>query len=60
MFSIFSQYMTKGPIELDAKLVRSVQTICSNFIRLRTFGEIEACMVQPGEDEAEDINVSNS
>ncbi|MCI94974.1 hypothetical protein A2U01_0116272, partial [Trifolium medium] len=23
MFSIFSQYMTKGPIELDAKLVRS-------------------------------------
>jgi hypothetical protein len=25
MFSIFSQYMTKGPIELDTKLVRSVR-----------------------------------
>jgi hypothetical protein len=25
MFSIFSQYMTKGQIELDAKLVRSVE-----------------------------------
>ncbi|MCH94309.1 hypothetical protein A2U01_0015267, partial [Trifolium medium] len=28
MFSIFSQYNTKGPIELDATLVRSVQYIC--------------------------------
>jgi hypothetical protein len=52
--------MTKGLIELDVKFVRYVQTICSNFIRPRTFDEIEACMVQPGEDEAEDINVSDS
>jgi hypothetical protein len=52
--------MTKGPIELYAKLVRSVQIICSNLIRPRIFDEIEACMVQPGEDEAEDINVSDS
>jgi hypothetical protein len=59
MFSIFSQYMTKGPIELDAKLVRSVQDICSNLIRLRTFNEIAACMVEPGEDEVEEINLSD-
>jgi hypothetical protein len=32
MFSIFSQYMTKGPIELDAKLDRSVQAICQNLM----------------------------
>jgi hypothetical protein len=25
IFYIFAQYMTKGPVELDAKLVRSVQ-----------------------------------
>jgi hypothetical protein len=35
MFYIFSQYMTKGLIELDAKLVRSVEAICSNLIRPR-------------------------
>jgi hypothetical protein len=29
MFSIYSQFMTKGSIELDAKLVRSVKSICS-------------------------------
>ncbi|MCI49955.1 photosystem I P700 chlorophyll a apoprotein, partial [Trifolium medium] len=45
MFSICSRYMTKGPIELDAKLVRSVEDICSNMIRQRTFDEIAACMV---------------
>jgi hypothetical protein len=27
MFSIFSQYNRKGPIELDAKLTRSVNAI---------------------------------
>ncbi|KAK2458085.1 hypothetical protein QL285_005284 [Trifolium repens] len=27
MFNIFSQYMTKGPVELDTKLVRSVEDI---------------------------------
>jgi hypothetical protein len=59
MFSIFSQYMTKGPIELDAKIVRSVEDICSNLIRLRTFDEIAACMVEPEEDdEVEAINLS--
>ncbi|MCI22980.1 photosystem I P700 chlorophyll a apoprotein, partial [Trifolium medium] len=32
MFSIFSQYNMKGPIELDATLVRYVQDICSGLI----------------------------
>ena len=30
MFSIYSQYITKGPIELDAKLTRSVDAILAN------------------------------
>ncbi|MCI75671.1 hypothetical protein A2U01_0096940, partial [Trifolium medium] len=42
--------MMKGPIELDAKLVRSVEAMCSNLIRPRTFNEIAACIVEPGED----------
>ncbi|MCI23305.1 hypothetical protein A2U01_0044484, partial [Trifolium medium] len=59
MFSIFSRYMTKGSIELNAKLVRSVEAIMSNLICLRTFDEIAACMVQPGEDEVEAVNLSD-
>jgi hypothetical protein len=59
MFSIFSQYMTKGPIELDAKLVRSFQAICSKLIRPRTSDEIAACMVKPGEDKVEEVNLSD-
>jgi hypothetical protein len=59
MFSIFSIYMTKGQIELDAKLVRSVEDICSNLICPRTFDEIAACMVESEEDdEVEAINLS--
>jgi hypothetical protein len=52
--------MTKGPIELDAKLVRSVQAICSNLVRPRTFDEIAAYMVESGEDEVEEINLNLS
>ncbi|MCH89760.1 photosystem I P700 chlorophyll a apoprotein [Trifolium medium] len=38
MFSIFYQYNTKGPIELDSTLVAgSVQDICTTLIRPRTF-----------------------
>jgi hypothetical protein len=59
MFSIFSKYMAKRPIELDAKLVRFVESICSNLIHLRTFNEIVACMIAPGEDEVEVINLSD-
>jgi hypothetical protein len=51
--------MTKGPIELDAKFVRTVEDICSNLIHPRTFDEIAACMVEPEEDdEVETINLS--
>jgi hypothetical protein len=57
MFSIFSQYMTKGPIELEATLIRSVQVICSNLIHSRTFDEIAVNMVEPGEDEVETVNL---
>jgi hypothetical protein len=39
MFSIFSQYMMNGPIELDAKLVRSVKIVCSNLICTRNLGQ---------------------
>ncbi|KAK2415168.1 hypothetical protein QL285_037674 [Trifolium repens] len=38
----------------------TVESICYNLIRLRTFNEIAACMVQPEkEDEAEPINLSD-
>jgi hypothetical protein len=51
--------MTKGPIELEAKLVRSVESICSNSIHPKTFDEIADCMVQPGEeDEVVPVNLS--
>jgi hypothetical protein len=58
MLSIFAQYMTKGSDELNAKFVRSVEAICSNLIRPRTFAEIAACMVEPEDDEVEEINLS--
>ncbi|MCI47252.1 hypothetical protein A2U01_0068493, partial [Trifolium medium] len=48
--TMFSIFYTKGPIELDATLVRSVQAICSSLIRQRTFVEIAACMVELEED----------
>ncbi|MCI90539.1 hypothetical protein A2U01_0111831, partial [Trifolium medium] len=52
-------YMTKGPIELDAKLVRSVEDIYLNTIRQRTFDEIAGCMVEPGEGEVEAVDLSD-
>ncbi|MCH82446.1 hypothetical protein A2U01_0003252 [Trifolium medium] len=59
-FSIFSQYSTKGPIELDVTLVRSVQDICLSLIRPRIFDEITACMVEPEDDKDEVVNLSYS
>jgi hypothetical protein len=58
-YSIFAQYMTKAPIELDAKLVRSVQDICSNLIHPRIINEITVCMFEHGEDKVEEVNLSN-
>jgi hypothetical protein len=51
--------MTKAPIELDAKLVRSVQDICSNLIHPRIINEITVCMFEHGEDKVEEVNLSN-
>jgi hypothetical protein len=51
-------YMTNGPIKLDVKLVRSVESICLNLNRPRTLNEITAaCMGQPREDEFEPVNL---
>jgi hypothetical protein len=46
VFSIVSQHMTKGSIELDVKLVRFVQVICLNLIHPGTFDKIATCMVE--------------
>jgi hypothetical protein len=56
----FSWYSMKGPVELDATLVRSVQAICSCLIRLRTFDEIAASMVVSEDDEIEVVNLYDS
>ncbi|MCI88879.1 hypothetical protein A2U01_0110167, partial [Trifolium medium] len=48
MFSVFSEYRSYVPTELDAKLVRPVENILSCMIRPtrpRTYDEIAALMV---------------
>ncbi|PNY06641.1 hypothetical protein L195_g003116 [Trifolium pratense] len=57
MFSICSQYNMKGPIELDAALVRFIQVICSSLILLITYDEIATCMVESVDDEV--VNLSD-
>jgi hypothetical protein len=50
--SIFKKSVQlKGTIEIDVKLVKSVETVCSSLVRMRTFNKIAACMVEPGENE---------
>jgi len=44
MFSIFCQYSTRGPIELDASLVRSVEEIRKSLFRSRNYEEIRALL----------------
>jgi hypothetical protein len=56
MFSIFSQYSTKGLIELYTTLMRSFQDICSSLNRSRTLDEIVACMIKP-EDEQDEATI---
>ncbi|KAK2361307.1 hypothetical protein QL285_086471 [Trifolium repens] len=53
MFSIFSQYSTKGLIELYTTLMRSFQDICSSLNRSRTLDEIVACMIKPEDEQDE-------
>ncbi|AES99107.2 hypothetical protein MTR_5g076630 [Medicago truncatula] len=44
VFSIFGQYNTKGPIELDALLVRSVEQIQKSLIWPKNCEEIMALL----------------
>lgn len=50
IFSIFGQYSTKGPIELDASLAISFEDIQKKLFRSRTYEEIRALMEEPDED----------
>jgi len=50
IFSIVGQYNTRGSIELDATLVRSVEHIQQSLIRSRNYEEIRALMDAPNED----------
>ncbi|XP_045796116.1 uncharacterized protein LOC123890528 [Trifolium pratense] len=62
MFSVFSEYRSYVPIELDAELVRSVENILSCMIRPTrpwTYDEIAALMVRPEEDEVYAVNLSD-
>jgi hypothetical protein len=56
IFSISSQYSTKGPIKLDATLVRSVQGDEED----KVVNLSEAYMVEPGDEEDKVVNLSDS
>jgi len=47
MFSIFGQYNTRWPIELDTSLVRSVEEIQKKLIRSRNYKEIRTLLEAP-------------
>jgi hypothetical protein len=44
MFSVFGQHSIRGPIELDASLVRSAEQIKKRLIRPRNYEEIRALL----------------
>jgi len=50
MFSVFGQHSTRGPIELDASLVRSAEQILKSLIRPRNYEEIRALLEPPDEE----------
>jgi hypothetical protein len=50
MFSIFGQYNTKGSIDLDASLVKSVEQIQKCLIRPRNYEEIRVLLDALHED----------
>ncbi|AES73875.1 hypothetical protein MTR_3g109740 [Medicago truncatula] len=50
MFSIFGQFSTRGPIELDASLVRYVEHIRQSLIQPRNYLEIRTLMDAPHKD----------
>jgi len=44
MFSVFDQHSTRGPIELDASLVRSTEQIQKSLIQPKNYKEIRALL----------------
>jgi len=50
MFSVIGQHNTRGPIELDASLVRSAEQILKSLIRPRNYEEIRALLEPPDEE----------
>jgi len=51
MFSVFAQHNIRGPIELDASLVRSAEKILKSLHRPRNYEEIRALLEGPEEEE---------
>jgi len=51
MFSVFAQHSTRGPIELDASLVRSAEQILKSLHRPRNYEEIKALLEGLEEEE---------
>jgi len=50
MFSVFAQHSTRGPIELDASLVRSAEQIQKSLILPRNYEEVGAFLEGPEEE----------
>jgi len=50
MFSVFGQHSIRGPIELDASLVRSAKQIRKSLIWPRKYEEIRALLERPEEE----------
>ena len=50
MFSVYAQHSTRGPIELDALLVRSTEQIVKFFIQPKTYEDIRALLEPPYEE----------
>jgi len=50
MLFVFGQHSTRGPIELDASLVRSTEQILKSLHRSRNYEEIRALLEGPEEE----------
>jgi len=50
MFSVFGQHSTRGPIELDALLVRSAEEILKSLHGPKNYEEIRALLEGPKEE----------
>ena len=50
MFFVFGQHNTRGPIELDASLVRSAEQIQKSLIRPRNYEETRGLLEGPEEE----------